>query len=284
VAALKAGEIQFTFVEPDDAKTFEGDDGFEVIEGDSYVINYIGFNHEVDLWQDPRVRQAVMHAIDRDGIIESLFGGAAKRASCGYVVPQLVPDGLDAYAYDPERAKVLLEEAGWSHSEPIPWLTYYNSPQVANIMAAIQAMLAQVGINVAPRAVDVPTYNGIVRGEDNAQFPLVYAGAQNGPYPGTLNVNLNAAQQPPVGNNIMHIDMPELTGAIEAAMAETDAEKAPGMWQEVCRIMNEQLPWGSMWVASRYGVASSDLQDFFWTPAPGGGPYVAHPEKWDIAG
>jgi len=47
--------------------------------------------------------------------------------------------------------------------------------------------------------------------------------------------------------------------------------------------MNEQLPWGTMWVASRYGVASSKLKDFVWTPAPAGGPYQAHPEKWDIA-
>jgi peptide/nickel transport system substrate-binding protein len=37
-----------------------------------------------------------------------------------------------------------------------------------------------------------------------------------------------------------------------------------------------------MWVASRYGVASTDLQDFVWTPAPAGGPFEAHPELWDI--
>ncbi|WP_163272144.1 ABC transporter substrate-binding protein [Chelativorans alearense] len=286
VAALKAGEIQFTYVEPDDAKTFEGNDGFRVIEGDSYVVNYIGFNHKVDLWQDVRVRQAVMYAIDRDQIIESLYGGAAKVASCGYVAPQIVPGGLNDYAYDPEKAKALLAEAGWdqiSGGETIPWLTYYNSPQVGNVMAAIQAMLAQVGINVSPRAVDVPTYNGIVRGTDWDQFPLVYAGAQNGPNPASLNVNLNAAQVPPVGNNIMHIDMPELTEAIETAMAETDTSKSNELWQQVCGVMNEKMPWGSMWVASRYGVASANLKDFYWTPAPAGGPYQAHPENWDIA-
>jgi len=286
VAALKAGEIQFTYVEPDDAKTFEGNNDFRVIEGDSYVINYIGFNHKVDLWKDLRVRQAVMHAIDRKQIIESLYGGAAKLASCGYVAPQIVPEGLNDYAYDPEKAKALLAEAGWDQiggGQTIPWLTYYNSPQVGNVMAAIQAMLAQVGINVSPRAVDVPTYNGIVQSSDFDQFPLVYAGAQNGPNPASLNVNLNPAQIPPAGNNIMRIDMPELTEAIEKAMAETDTAKANALWQKVCSVMNEQLPWGSMWVASRYGVTSAKLKDFFWTPAPAGGPYQAYPEKWDIA-
>lgn len=286
VSALSAGEIQFTFAEPDDAKTFKGKDDFRIIEGDSYVVNYIGFNHRAGIWSDLRVRQAVMHAIDRNAIISSLFGGAAKLANCGYVAPRLVPSGLDDYAYDPQKAKELLEEAGWDKingDKPIPWLTYYNTPQVANVMAAIQAMLAQVGINVVPRALDVPSYNGIVRSEKWQEFPLVYAGLQNGPNPASLNIGLNAAQIPPAGNNIMRVEMPQLTEALNTAMAETDPAKADAKWQQVCKEMNAELPWSPMWVASRYGVVSSKLKDFFWTPAPAGGPFVSHPEKWDIA-
>nr|WP_250813714.1 ABC transporter substrate-binding protein [Neorhizobium tomejilense] len=286
VAALRAGEIQFTFAEPDDAKTFKGNGGFRVIEGDSYVVNYIGFNHRAGIWSDLRVRQAVMHAIDRNAIVSSLYGGAAKLANCGYVAPQLLAKDMADYAYNPQKAKDLLAEAGWEKingSKPIPWLTYYNTPQVANVMAAVQAMLAQVGVNVVPRALDVPSYNGIVRSEKWQDFPLVYAGLQNGPNPGSLNVGLNAAQTPPSGNNIMRVEMPPLTDALNAAMGETDPAKADGRWQKVCKEMNAALPWGPMWVASRYGVVSSKLKDFFWTPAPGGGPFVSHPEKWDIA-
>lgn len=286
VAALRAGEIQFTFAEPDDAKTFKDKGDFRIIEGDSYVANYIGFNQRVGLWNDLRVRQAVMYAIDRNAIVSSLFGGAAKLANCGYVAPQIVPEGLDDYAYDPQKAKDLLAEAGWDKingDKPIPWLTYYNTPQVANVMAAIQAMLAQVGINVVPRALDVPSYNGIVRSENWQDFPLIYAGLQNGPNPASLNIGLNAAQIPPAGNNIMRIEMPALTEALNTAMAETDPAKADAKWQQVCKEMNSELPWGPMWVASRYGVVSSKLKDFFWTPAPAGGPFVSHPEKWDIA-
>lgn len=285
VVALKAGEIQFTFAEPDDAKTFEGNSDFQVLAGDSYVVNYIGFNQKVGLWDDVRVRQALMHAIDRNAIVSSLFGGAAKLANCGYVAPQLVPAGLNDYAYDPEKAKALLQEAGWDQingDKPITWLTYYNTPQVANIMAAIQSMLAQVGISVVPRALDVPSYNGIVRGENWADFPLIYAGLQNGPNPAALNVGLNVAQQPPAGNNIMRIDMAALTQALDEAMGETDPAQADAKWQQVCKAMNEELPWGPMWVGTRYGVVSAKLKDFLWTPAPGGGPFVSRPEAWDI--
>ena len=288
VSALRAGEIQFTYVEPDDAKTFDGDNNFRVIKGDSYVVNYIGFNQKVDLWKDVRVRQAVMYAIDRNAIIQSLYGGAATAANCGYVAPHLVPEGLNDYAYDPEKAKALLAEAGWDKingDKPITWLTYYGTPQAANVMAAVQAMLAQVGINVVPRVVDTPTYNGIVYKQDDpdwSQFPLVYAGLQNGPNPAGINVGLNKSQLPPAGANIMRVEFDDLSAAFDAALGETDASKVDGRWQEVCRVMNAELPWATMWVASRYGVASTKLVDFVWTPAPAGGPYADHPERWDL--
>lgn len=287
VSALRAGEIQFTYVEPDDAATFNGAAGFQVIEGDSYVVNYVGFNQKVELWKDVRVRQAFMHAIDRNAIVQSLYGGAATLAQCGYVAPHLVPEGLNDYAYDPAKAQALLAEAGWDQingANPITLLTYYGTPQAANVMAAIQAMLAQVGINVVPRVVDVPTYNGLVY-QDNPdwnEFALVYAGLQNGPNPAGINAGLNGSQLPPDGANIMRIEFDDLSAAFDAAIGETDATQVDAKWQDVCRVMNEQLPWGTMWVANRYGVAADSLVDFVWTPAPAGGPYADHPELWDI--
>lgn len=286
VAALRAGEIDFTYVEPEDARTFQGNDGFRVIEGASYVLNYIGFNNRAGLWDDVRVRQAVMHAINREAIVSSLYSGAATMANCGYVAEQLVPAGLEPYAYDPERARTLLQEAGWTEKHgtaPITWLTYYNTPLATNVMAAIQAMLAQVGINVVPRVVDTPTYNSIVYATDNpdwSQFPLVYAGLQNGPNPAGLNPGLNSAQLPPTGANIMRVETPALDAALNGALANTDPAKADAAWQDVCKQMNTTLPWGPMWVANRYGVASGKLQDFVWTPAPAGGPFASHPERW----
>lgn len=286
VAALRAGEIDFTYVEPDDAATLADNADYRVIEGASFVVNYVGFNHMVGLWDDVRVRKAFMHAIDRQAIIESLYGGAAEAANCGYVADQLVPADIDKYEYDPEKARALLAEAGWSEingDKPITWLTYYNTPLAANVMAAAQAMLSQVGINVVPRVVDTPTYNGIVYKEgtpDWNEFPLVYAGLQNGPNPAGINVGLNESQLPPNGANIMRVQNRMLSAAFDAALGETDPVAAEARWQDVCRVMNAELPWATMWVANRYGVASNDLVDFVWTPAPAGGPFASHPEKW----
>jgi peptide/nickel transport system substrate-binding protein len=228
-----------------------------------------------------------MYAINRDAIIKSLYAGAAKPANCAYVADQLVPQGIDPYAYDPEKAKQLLDEAGWSQingDKPITLLTYYTTPLATNVLAAVQAMLSQVGINVVPRAVDTPTYNSIVLNPkpDVAQFQLVYAGLQNGPDAGSINVGLNEKQIPPAGPNVVRARMPELNKALDTALAEPDASKRTSRYQDVCKVMNSDLPWATLWVANRYGVVSSKVKDFIWTPAPGGGPYQAHPEKWSL--
>ena len=231
---------------------------------------------------------AEARAINRDAIIQSLYGGAAKPANCVYVADRLVPQGIDTYSYDPEKAKQLLAEAGWDKingDKPITILAYYTSPLVANVLAAMQAMLGQVGINIVPRAVDTPTYNSIVYQQSGnaGEFPLIFAGLQNGPDASNINIGLNEKQIPPAGANLMRIRMPEVTDALDAALAETDASKHDARYQDVCKATNANLPWGTMWVANRYGVASTKLNDFVWTPAPAGGPYQAHPEKWAIA-
>jgi len=287
VAALRSGEIQFSYVESDDVANFRGDPAFRVIEGNSFVVNYIGFNQEVPMFKDVRVRKAVMYAIDRAQIIKTIYGGAAVPANCGYIAPSLVPSGIDPYGYDPAKAKALLAEAGWAKingEKPITLLTYYNTPQASNVMAAVQAMLAQVGIIVVPRTVDVPTYNATVYAQtpDWNAFALVYAGLQNGPDPSIINIGLNEKQLPPAGANIMRVRMPPLSTALDSALAETDADKRAVRYQAVCKAMNENLPWATMWVTSRYGIASTKLQDFTWIPAPAGGPYEQHGERWAL--
>jgi peptide/nickel transport system substrate-binding protein len=288
VAALKAGEIDISYVEADDVKTFEGDKKFRIIEGNSMVVNYLGFNFDSPLWNDLRVRQAVMHAIDRNSIVKNLYEGKAQVANCGYTADRFVPRGLEAYSYDPNKARQLLKEAGWDKingNKPISVLTYYNNAQSDNVLAAMQAMLGQVGINIAPKVGDMATYNSTIysKSRDWTQFAIVYAGLTNGPDPSNLNVGLNESQLPPNGSNYTGVRIPDVSKAFDAALNETDTSKTPQRYQDVCRAMNANLPWATLWEAKRYGVASAKLKDFIWMPAPGGGPYESHPEKWAIA-
>ena len=288
VSALKAGEIAVSYVEADDVTNFRSDDAFRVIEGDSKVVNYLGFNFAAKIWDDQRVRAAVMYAINRQVIVDQLYGGKATLANCGYTADRLVPDDLEPYAYNPDKATELLKEAGWDQingAKPISVLTYYNNDQSNNVVAAMQAMLAQVGINIVPRTADMAGYNSVIYANplDPSQFQLVYAGLTNGPDAGNLNIGLNTAQIPPNGSNYTRVDLPPVTEAFNAALKETTPDGLEKAYNEVCRAMNANLPWATLWETKRHGVEAANLKNMNWQPAPGGGPYEMHQELWELS-
>lgn len=96
--------------------------------------------------RDPRVRQAINHAVDVRTILDQLIGGRGTLAS-GVIPPAL--EGADTtrppYAYDPARARALLREAGHPNGIDLE-LWSSTSPPVPRVAEAIQAYLGEVGI------------------------------------------------------------------------------------------------------------------------------------------
>lgn len=97
---------------------------------------------------DYRVRQAIRYAIDMETICETLFSGAAVPADV--LIPGAADkaDGLNPYEYNPEKAKELLKEAGWNSNTVIKTVYYYTDQATVDLMTAIQAYLADVGIKM----------------------------------------------------------------------------------------------------------------------------------------
>lgn len=121
---------------------------------------------------DPRVRQAIAYAIDMDTIAETIFEGAAVPAV------GLLPDGpnkptdLNPYKYDPDKARALLAEAGWDSNRELDVVYYYADQATADLMAALQAYLADVGIKMNYR---------LLEGDVGAQISVVPDDPVNGP-------------------------------------------------------------------------------------------------------
>jgi peptide/nickel transport system substrate-binding protein len=280
--ALRAGEIQFTYLTLDQVPDITARQNARVVEGSSQVLNYLGFNNTEPRFKDVRVRQAMMMAIDRAGIVRSLYGGRAQLASCVYSQPQYVPNDVNPYGHDPARARLLLAEAGWDRikGEPIELLTYYGDQLSKDVVSTLQAQLAAVGVDVKPRFVDGPTYGQIA---DSGKFTLVLAGAGNGPEPDSISPLMDSGDQPPRGVNRMRVAMPELDRLFDQGRKESDVARREAIYKDVCRLTNARLPWGPLWVANRFGGIGQKVQGMVWWPAPGGGRYQDHAENWDIA-
>lgn len=97
--------------------------------------------------QDVRVRQALWYAIDMDAIVDGLWNNTVIAAD-----KSLVPeggwqaDGLTEYKYDPDKAKALLEEAGWDGSYTLK--AVYYTANLLDTITAIQGYWAEVGVKM----------------------------------------------------------------------------------------------------------------------------------------
>ncbi|MGE0304226.1 MAG: ABC transporter substrate-binding protein [Acidimicrobiia bacterium] len=147
VSALQSGQADIVLVQGEQAALSEG--LIETVTGPSSWVGMMQINPErVPAYADPRVRQAISHAIDRVGITESLLFGTGEPSL------QLLPPGHWAYndeldatgAYDPDLARELLAEAGFESGIVINAVV--ASPRSDTIATAIQAQLAEVGITV----------------------------------------------------------------------------------------------------------------------------------------
>ena len=96
-------------------------------------------------------------------IVETLFEGKAIVADSMIPNGGFKADGLNAYSYDPDRARALLAEAGWDDSQVLDVVYYYGDQMTVDLMVAMQAYLADVGIEMTYRKLE-----GDVGGQLNA--------------------------------------------------------------------------------------------------------------------
>ena len=108
-------------VGPDDFETVKNDPNLQLIERQALNIMYIGMTNTFPPFDNEQVRQAFAQAIDRQRIVDNFYPPGSEVAS--HFTPCAIPNGCTGeewYAFDPEAAKSLLEEAGYNAANPFP--------------------------------------------------------------------------------------------------------------------------------------------------------------------
>lgn len=151
VSALLSGGVDWIYpVPPTDLDRVRKADGYELYSIPSDRIIFLELNQEVvEQFKDVRVRQAVVHAINNEGIVEKIMRGFATPAG------QFSPEGYSGHdselvpRYDLEKAKALMAEAGYADGFTVTMISpnnrYVNDEKIAQ---AVAAMLAKINIKV----------------------------------------------------------------------------------------------------------------------------------------
>jgi len=184
VAALKSGEVQFIDDLPvSDYQSVKSGSGFEIIEGTMAGSGYsMMMNVTKPPTDDVKVRQAVSWAVDKAGIIKTVWNGLFEPA-CSVLTSVTFahdPSTCQVYSYDPKKSMALLDEAGWKmegdvrkkNGEELVIKLYYRSDSPVNVGQAtfLQASLAAVGIKIELNGLAQAGYfDAVRRGDHNMQ-------------------------------------------------------------------------------------------------------------------
>ena len=157
-AALRAGELHvIDRVTPDLVDTLKGSRGVKVLDVPAIEAQRWLFQLAKDPVKDPRLRQAISLAIDRNVIIKELLKGYGRQ------VTSPVPPGLIGHTtlppkpYDPDKARHILKQAGYSNVSVDVVLMKDLYPKQLEISQAIAAMLGDVGIKLNIRNLEIAT-------------------------------------------------------------------------------------------------------------------------------
>ena len=253
--ALQTGEIQgYDLVDPQDYETISGDENLQLINRPAFNVGYIGFNQAVEPFEDQAVRQAFAHAINRQEIVDAFYAGQGEVAK-EFMPPELegYADDVTEYEYDPDKAKQLLEDAGYTLPVPIDFAypTDVSRPYMPDPQANYEAMVSDLEdccFKVETKsAVWSPDYLGNVDTGKYGSYLLGWTGdygdADN--FIGTFF----QTKQPAWG-----FENDEVFGCLNDAETEIDPDNRITMYQECNRIIMDFLP-GVPYVHTEPGLA-----------------------------
>ena len=253
--ALQTGEIQgYDLVDPQDFETIEGDENLQLLNRPAFNVGYIGFNQAIEPFEDKAVREAFAHAINRQEIVDAFYAGQ------GEVAKEFMPPSLEGYAddvteyeYNPDKAKQILEDAGYTLPVPIDFAypTDVSRPYMPDPQANYEAMVSDLEdccFKVETKsAVWSPDYLGNVDTGKYGAYLLGWTG-DYGDADNFIGTFFQTAQ-PAWG-----FENEEIFGCLNDAEAEVDPASRVTMYEECNRVIMDFLP-GVPYVHTEVGLA-----------------------------
>ena len=208
-----------------------------IIEVAEVFTRNMGMNPAFKPFSDKRVRQAINHAIDTDLIVKRLSRNKAYRAVSWLPLTSPAFDkDRKPYAFDQDKAKKLLEEAGYKDGFEFEWTTSQNESWGLPIVEAVIPMLAKVGIKVKVKQIEAAVLADTVRKND---FQAYIWSNQTGPDAMAV-MNCFYSTMPQTNCNYVSFKNAAYDKVIDEARLATDPAKLNALLKQADGILYEE--------------------------------------------
>lgn len=242
--ALESGSIDgYDLVGPADTQAL-ADAGYTMVSRPPFTILYLAFNQAKPELQDLKVRQAISHAIDKQALINQVLPEGTEPAI--NFMPPVVngwTDDVTVYEFDQDKARALLEEAGYSESNPLTLDFNYPvnisrpyMPTPEETFTVVARQLEEVGIKVNPVTNEWGEYLDRMAGTDDHGIHFL---GWTGDYNDSDNfVGVFFGAQ----SDEWGFDNAELFGKLAEARGIASITDQTPVYEEINRLVSEMIP------------------------------------------
>jgi peptide/nickel transport system substrate-binding protein len=221
-------------------------DKVKFMKAPGFNVGYLALNNEVKPFDNIKVRQAIAHAINKKAIVDNVYNGYATPAK--NPMPPTIwsyNDDIKDYAYDVEKAKALLKEAGlekgfetdlWAMPVPRPYM-----PDGRKVAEAIQGDLAKIGIKAKIVSYDWGTYLKKTQMGEHQMALLGWTGDIGDP-DNFLYVLLDKDNAVKPAQNISFYKSDALHDVLTKAQVESDVKKRTELYRKAQEIIHADAP------------------------------------------
>jgi peptide/nickel transport system substrate-binding protein len=213
---------------------------------------FIAMNMQGEIFDDPKVRQAAAHAIDRDLLIDKILAGNAVSIS-GILSPDAFGSSeLPAYSYDPEKSKALLAEAGFPDGIDV---TMDVEGAFKDTAEAVASLLTKAGIRTTVAVGEGAQLTEKWRTQGKPKTGDMYFTSWGNGSLDPFDIFTPTHRTNDRGNSAGYAN-PQLDAILDAAAVELDVAKRAAMYREAELMINADLPYVYLWVPQDiYGVS-----------------------------
>lgn len=250
---------------PQDLNKIRESKPHKVVSAPGLNIGYLAFNTSKKPFDNKLVRKAINHALNKESYIKAIYLDKASIA-----VNPLPPtiwsynEKIKGYEYDIEKAKKLLEQAGFKDGfEAEIWTLPVSRPYNPNgkkMGEMMQADLAKVGIKIKLITYDWSTYLDKTRKGEHDMAQLGWSG-DNGDPDNFLNILLSC-EAIKGGNNISKWCNNDYSRLVQQARTETDIEKRTQLYEKAQEIFHSEMPWAPIAHATVFKAMDKNLQGY----------------------